>query len=80
MTGVQRDSVWRVQLREDLAQPGEGDVQILDIICRGHRQVWGVNVYDAPRMSDQVRPARTVEWSRVNTQGTILAGDSNAHS
>jgi hypothetical protein len=54
MMGVQRDSVWRVQLREDLAQPGEGDVQILDVVCRGHRQVWVLNVYDALQMSDQM--------------------------
>jgi hypothetical protein len=80
ITGVRRDSVWRVRLQEDLAQPGEGDMQILDIVCRGHRQVWVVNVYDAPRTSDQMRPARTVESSRVITQGTILAGDFNAHS
>jgi hypothetical protein len=78
--GVWKDSVWKVRPREDLAQPGEGDVQILDIVCRGHRQVWVVNVYDAPRASDRVRPARPVEWSHVITQGTILAGDFNAHS
>jgi endonuclease/exonuclease/phosphatase family metal-dependent hydrolase len=61
-------------------QPGEGDMQILDIVCRGHQQVQVVNVYDALQTSDQVRPARAVEWSRVITQGTILAGDFNAHS
>jgi hypothetical protein len=52
ITGMWRDSVSRVQLREDLVQPGEGDMQILDVVCRGHQQVWVVNVYDALRMGD----------------------------
>jgi hypothetical protein len=54
MTGVRKASVWKVRPREDLVQPGEGDVQILDVVCRGHRQVWVVNVYDTLRARDQV--------------------------
>jgi hypothetical protein len=79
MTGVRRDTGWRVRPRPDLAQAAAGDVQVFDVSRRGHRQLRVVNVYDAPLRSEGMRPAREVDWSSVVTPGTVLAGDFNAH-
>jgi hypothetical protein len=61
MTGVRRDTGWRVRPRPDLAQAAAGDVQVFDVSRRGHRQLYVVNVYDVPLRSEGMRPAREVD-------------------
>jgi hypothetical protein len=80
MTGVQKDTKWKIKLRPDLEKGAGGDIQVLDMQQRGQRQVRVVNVYDALRQSDKTRPARYADWAHIINANTILAGDCNAHS
>jgi hypothetical protein len=36
LVGVRRNSEWRVQPREDLAQLTDGDMQVLDVTCHNN--------------------------------------------
>jgi hypothetical protein len=70
-----------VHKRTDLSRGANEDVIATDVRRRGERIMRMVNIYDQKNTHSGERPARKLDWRRVNRQGsTVFSGEFNAHS
>jgi len=70
-----------VDERTDLSRGANDNVIVTDVTRRGEKIPRIVNVYDQRDTLSGQRQAQKVNWQSVIGQGgTVLLGDSNAHS
>jgi len=82
-TAIRKGSGLVVHERTDLSRGANDDVIATEVRRRGEKITSIVNIHDQQdaQSGERERPARKLNWQRVIRHGgTVLAGDSNAHS
>jgi endonuclease/exonuclease/phosphatase family metal-dependent hydrolase len=79
-TAIRVDTRWKTRIRKDLSTQSEGYIQIIECSRKNQPDLRIVNIYDQVQQTTRRRPAREEDWGRILTDGTVLAGDFNAHS